>query len=274
MTSALTTEQIECYQRDGYLFPLNVLGEKDTAQYRAQLQEIEDKNGSALREAPHLVMPFVDTLIRHPAITESVASIIGDDLLVWGSGFFIKDPGTADFVGWHQDLHYWGLDDEDEVTAWLALSPATVESGCMRFIPGSHRQSVEHIDHNDPDAMLSRGQQIAVRVNEDDAINVTLQAGQISLHHGRTLHASLPNRSPHQRIGLAIRYISPKMKQSTGEKTIATLVRGQDQYRHFELFPGPKCLMDEADMATRQRAISLANRINYRGAAASIAARA
>ena len=79
----------------------------------------------------------MDELIRNDIIVEHVSQILGDNVLVWNSSFFIKEANTTSFVSWHQDLHYWGLSDTDEVTAWVALSPATVASGCMRFIPGT-----------------------------------------------------------------------------------------------------------------------------------------
>ena len=118
---------------------------------------------------------------------------------------------------WHQDLTYWGLDDMDEVTAWVALSPSTTESGCMRFVPGSHKRSlVEHVDTFADDNLLTRGQEIAVDVDESAAADVELRPGQASLHHGHLFHSSGPNTTPDRRIGAAIRYITPSMQQRGG----------------------------------------------------------
>ncbi len=128
----------------------------------------------------------------------------------------------------------------DAVTAWVALSPATRESGCMRFVAGSHlREIVEHRDTFSAKNMLSRGQEIAVAVDDSEAVDVLLEPGQMSLHHGRTFHASHANRSSDRRIGLAIRYIAPSMKQTGERRTVAVLVRGEDRYGHFELAPPP-----------------------------------
>lgn len=278
---ALSASDLSGYRRDGYLFPLQVLDVESAQRCRNQLETVEAKveedpqlGGGKLRASPHFVLPFLDSLIRDPAITAPVAAILGEDLLVWGCTLFIKEPRTSDYVGWHQDLHYWGLDAEDEVTAWLALTPAGVENGCMRFLPGSHHKRAAHIDHDDAHAMLTRGQEVAVEVDEAEAVNVVLSPGQISLHHGRTFHASHPNRSGERRIGVAIRYISPKMKQETGDKAVATLVRGSDPYGHFELFAGPRGVMTHADLALRRRALAISSQINYRDADPAIAARA
>ena len=115
-------------------------------------------------------------------------------MLVWNASFFIKEPQTEDYISWHQDLTYWGLTESHEVTAWVALSPSTVESGCVKFVPGTHNGCiVEHTDTFDDKNLLSRGQELAVTVNEDDAVSVVLQPGEMSLHHGQVFHGSHKN---------------------------------------------------------------------------------
>lgn len=269
--AGLDERDVARYHSDGFVFPLSVLSEGEAAGLRRELEAAEaaaegraDLPADWLKTWPHFVLPMLDRLSRNPAVTEPVASILGEDLLLWGCSVFVKEAGSTGFVGWHQDLHYWGLDAEDEVTAWIALSPATVESGCMRFVAGSHRRTVEHIDHDNPDAILSRGQELAVTVDEDEAVDVLLRPGEMSLHHGRTFHASAPNRSADRRIGVALRYIMPAMKQEGGERAYATLVRGKDRFDHFELFDGPKTLFDATDMALRAKATAVNDRINYR----------
>jgi non-haem Fe2+, alpha-ketoglutarate-dependent halogenase len=255
----------EIYDRDGFYFPIDVMGQEQAANYRAQLEAIEaaivdDKDKRrALRRHSSLVLPFVDEIVRRPSILDAVEAILGPDILVLDSPFFIKEAQSPHFVAWHQDLHYWGLDKEDEVTAWVALSPATVESGCMRFVAGSHRQIVDHNDTYDERNLLTRGQEIAVEVDDSDAIDAVLQPGQMSLHHGRVFHASNPNTTGDRRIGLAIRYISPKMRQADGTKAVATLVRGEDHYGNFELAKPPQAPFDAAAIAQHQRAADIRN---------------
>lgn len=253
------------YDRDGYFAPVDVMSAEAAAGYRAQLEAIEaaikdDKDKRrALRRHSGLVLPFVDEIARLPSVLDPVSAILGPDVLVLDSPFFIKEPQTPHFVSWHQDLHYWGLDQEDEVTAWIALSPATPESGCMRFVAGSHKQVVDHKDTYDESNLLTRGQEIAVDVDEADATDAVLAPGQMSLHHGRTFHASSPNRTNDRRIGLAIRYVAPSMRQADGSRGVAVLVRGEDRYGHFELAQSPKGAFDAAAIAEHQRAADIRN---------------
>jgi non-heme Fe2+,alpha-ketoglutarate-dependent halogenase len=243
----------DAYQRDGYVYPITVMSETEAATYRARLENFEQTLGQqqqyrrCIKRYPNVVLPFIDEISRLPAITDAVAEILGPDLLALDTPFFIKEPRTAAFVSWHQDLHYWGLEGEDEVTAWVALSPATAASGCMRFVPGSHKQIVEHNNTGHDNNMLSLGQEIAVDVNEADAVDAELRPGQMSIHHGRAFHASNPNTTDERRIGLAIRYLPTSMKQQPGGKMAAMLVRGEDKYGHFRPCRRPSGVMQEAD---------------------------
>jgi hypothetical protein len=248
------------YAKNGYFFPCDVTGAAEAAELVADLEtaEAELKGDRArlslLRSYPAQLLPSYARLIRHPRILEPVSQLIGPDLLVWSAGFFIKEAGSARYVSWHQDLNYWGLDGDNEVTAWYALTPATVENGCMRFVPGSHRRKdVPHVDSFAPDNLLTRGQEIAVEVDEAAAANVLLRAGQVSLHHGHMFHASGPNRTDSRRLGVAIRYVAPSMKQVSGDKLLVSHVSGRDDYGHFEHMPAPagRLLAEDFDRARR-----------------------
>jgi ectoine hydroxylase-related dioxygenase (phytanoyl-CoA dioxygenase family) len=155
--------------------------------------------------------------------------------------FFNKEARTDDFISWHQDITYWGLEQEGEVvTAWVALSPSTPASGCMRVVPGTHlREVVPHADTFGEHNMLSRGQEIAVEVDEDHAVDLVLQPGEMSLHHVKMFHGSRHNASADRRIGFAIRYLPPHVRQQAGAADSATLVRGEDRHGNFELEPVP-----------------------------------
>ena len=128
----------------------------------------------------------------------------------------------------------------------------------MRFIPGTHKQAiVPHRDTFSEINQLSRGQEIAVEVDEAEAVDVVLQPGEMSLHHGRLFHASHANRSDDRRIGLALRYISPEMRQVVGGKDHAMLVRGEDRHGHFTLLDPPKGGFHPDDIATLTRVMKL-----------------
>ena len=261
------------FERDGYVFPLEVMTSARAAEYRAMFEAAEAASAHdavasrIVKQCASTVLPFVDEIMRLPSVVEPVASILGDDLIVMGANFFVKEPATPAFISWHQDLTYWGYDDTSEVTAWVALTAATPANGCMRFVPGSHRELVEHSDTFDPSNMLSRGQQIAVDVDEADAVDAALRPGEMSLHHGHLFHASNPNTSDDRRIGLALRFVTPSMTQVSGQKTFGHLVAGEDRFGNFELLPPAKELMAGADVANARRAIAVQDAIGYSGAA-------
>src|SRR5262249_46256869 len=162
------------------------------------------------------------------AIVDAVSDVVGPDVLVWGSGFFKKLAGSPDYVSWHQDATYWGLEPPDIVTAWVALSPSPVASGCLRVVPGSQHRPIKphrepYADHN----LLSRGQEIDVDVTGKRIVDVELAEGQMSLHHVLLAHNSEPNRADHDRVGFAIRYIGGHVRQTKAARDTATLVRGR-----------------------------------------------
>jgi len=256
-TSPIAEDWLSNYERDGYHFPVRVMSSEQAASYRQTLEAFEGQMSGdpetrklALLNAAYL-LPFVDEISRLPSILEPVSRILGPDLLVWNAGFFTKEPHTSDFISWHQDLTYWGLDDSHEVTAWVALSPSTVQSGCVKFVAGTHKQDiVQHRDTFDSNNLLSRGQELAVEVDEDDATSVVLEPGEMSLHHGKVFHGSHANASDDRRIGLAIRYISPDMKQTIEQKTTAKLVAGKDDHGNFRLIGKPRGVVDADDLAS------------------------
>ncbi len=241
------------YDRDGFVCPITVMTTAQADQYRAQLEDFEQTFGReqqyrrCIKRYPNLVMPFIDEISRLPTVTNAVAEILGPDLLALDTPFFIKEPHSEAYVSWHQDLHYWGLEGDDEVTAWIALSNATAASGCMRFVPGSHTQTVDHTNTHHENNMLSLGQEVAVEVKEADAVDAELKPGQMSIHHGRVFHGSKPNTTDDRRIGIAIRYLPTSMKQRSGGKMSAMLVRGEDKYGHFQSCRRPTGLMQEDD---------------------------
>ena len=213
---------------------------------RIRLEDLETRGKELTRSAPrdvnryfrvncHYVTTLGADIASDPRILDAVQTILGPDLIAWSCEFFIKEPRTEKIVSWHQDLTYWGLGaTQQQVTAWLALSPATVASGCMKFVPGSHKNPI--IPHNDTFSdsnLLSRGQEIAVDVDENDAVDIVLQPGQMSLHHGLIFHGSGPNVSDDRRIGVAIRYITPDVKQHVGKRDYGMLVRGCNHTGNF-----------------------------------------
>ena len=164
MPCKLTEAQVAQYRRDGFCFPVPVFFPEEVIDLRKQLEIFETRQGHVLqgiqRLKTSLLLTWVDRLIRAPQILDPVADLMGPNILCWGVHFWIKESKTIDYVSWHQDHQYWGLDSAKIVTAWVALSPATIESGCMRMQPGSHTAHLPHQDLFDRTNMLSRGQTI------------------------------------------------------------------------------------------------------------------
>ena len=188
------------YERDGFVVPIDVLSQSQAQRLRADLETAEaelasDSEKLALLKAyPDRLLPSFDALTRNETLIAAASAVLGPDLMVWSAGLFIKEANSPKIVSWHQDLTYWGLDDICETTCWFALSTASEQAGCMKFVPGSHKTKiVPHVDTYAEDNLLSRGQEIAVEVDEKEAVAAALEAGQASMHHGLLFHSSGPN---------------------------------------------------------------------------------
>jgi hypothetical protein len=269
MPKILTQAQIDQYWRDGCTFPVRVMSENDAIEIREKLEAFETQTGGplkgALRHKSHLLFTWLADLVRNSKMLDAIEDLYGPNLLCWTTNFFIKEKHNPAFVSWHQDSTYWGLDKPDVVTAWVALTPSNKANGAMEFIPGTHtKDQIPHRDTFDKHNLLTRGQEVAVEVDESQAVRIDLQPGEISLHHVRLVHGSPPNPSDDRRIGFAIRYIPTTVRQIVGEDS-ATLVRGEDTYHHFEHEPKPTHDMDPEFVALHQKIAERNAQILYRG---------
>ena len=264
MATTLSPAQVERYARDGFLSPLPALTPGEATRYREQLGAFETAVGGPLtseatdaryRSRTHVLLAWVHGLVRHPAILDAVEGLIGPDILVYTSTWFIKEPATTAIAAWHQDATYFGLRPYVHVTAWLALTEATAENGCMEFLPGSHaRGQLPHRAGVVAGSVNRAGQAVVVDVDDAPGVHAPLRAGEFSLHHTLCLHRSQPNRSGGRRIGLAISYV-PTHVQHLGvrHRTPAMLVRGVDRFGHFALEPAPTTDLDEGARAAYDR---------------------
>jgi len=264
----LDPEQIRRYRDEGVVFPLTAMTEAEAAGYRTRLEALEAAHGTRarqiLRQKSHLALTWVDALVRLPAVLDAVESLIGPDIFCWSSSFFIKDPRDGKYVSWHQDAQYWGLEADDVVSAWIALTPSMRENGCLRVVPGTHRGVLEHVDRPRPENLLTRGQEIAVAVDEAAAVDVVLAPGQFSLHHERIVHGSEANSSGQRRIGLAVRYTRPTARQVVEATDSAMLVRGTDRIGNFIHEPRPAADMAPEALAYLDRLLARRNDGVYR----------
>jgi non-haem Fe2+, alpha-ketoglutarate-dependent halogenase len=271
MPKTLSNEAIAAFRRDGYHFPVPVFPSGEAARLRDALERHEAATGAPLqgkwRVKSHLLFTWADSIVHHPAVLDAVEDLVGPDILCWTTNFFIKEASSPGFVSWHQDAAYWGLSPEEVVTAWVALSPSNLQSGCMRVIPGTHLDThMPHVDTFAENNMLTRGQEIAVEVDESKAVDVILQPGEMSLHDIKLVHGSSPNRADDRRIGLAIRYLPTHVRQTKGRDS-AMLVRGVDRHGNFDLEPRPQRDLGDEELRAHDAAIARKVAVLYEGAA-------
>jgi ectoine hydroxylase-related dioxygenase (phytanoyl-CoA dioxygenase family) len=229
------TPLAEAYKSDGFASPVPILTQAEAAAHRAKMEAVEAEHGPLHYVSKvHTILDFAADLATHPAVLDTAEQLLGPDMMLFDVTYIVKEPQTDSFVSWHQDLTYWGLSSDEQVTLWLALSPANERSGCMRMIPGSHKQGkFDHEDTVDNNNVLFRGQSVA-GVSESDAVLCPLSPGEASFHHGWTLHASMPNASDDRRIGFNVQFIAPSVRQLINKNETATLVRGEDRFGHYQ----------------------------------------
>jgi ectoine hydroxylase-related dioxygenase (phytanoyl-CoA dioxygenase family) len=249
---ALTAAQVESYRHNGYLFPFPALSAEERASCLAGLERYESWLGSTVPEAdikwrtqPHALLPWYADLVRNPRILDVVEDVIGPDILVWTATFFIKEAHSPTFAAWHQDSTYFGLEPHEQVTAWVALTDASEEAGCMEVLSahGKPRQ-MHHAALRLKDSINRTGQTITESLDESSAVMMQLPAGSFSLHHTLCVHRSAPNRASHRRVGMGINYIPAHVRPTGSTRMSALLVRGTDRWGHFDLYDPPKAEFD------------------------------
>jgi ectoine hydroxylase-related dioxygenase (phytanoyl-CoA dioxygenase family) len=271
MTQTLSSDLVARYRAEGVLFPRPAVGPEAAADLLAKFEALERRDGGAIsrrtNHKPHLLLCWLAELVRDPRILDQVEALIGPDILCWATDFFVKNPGDQKRVSWHQDSTYWGLSSPEVVPAWIAFTPSTTQSGCLRVVPGSHlKDQLPHRDTFAPTNMLSRGQEVAVEVKEGDALDVVLAPGDMSLHNVRLIHGSEPNDAAHRRIGFAIRYVPTRIRQLNGTVDSASLVRGKDAFGNFTLEPAPAADFHPDAVAFHTQNYDLHMNILYAGA--------
>jgi hypothetical protein len=263
MPASLSSDQVAQYRRDGYLFPVDCLTPDEVQHYRGCLEAFERAQGDTFGKLPdlvrsksHLLFTWMDELVRHPRVLDAVESLIGPDILLYHLTSWLKEPHEPSHVSWHQDGTYFGLEPAEQVTAWIALTDATPEMGCIKLIPGS--QVIGQRPHKDmpvPGNLLSRGQTIDHKLDYTQSVMMPLLAGQVSLHHTHIVHASEPNRTDRRRIGIGVSYIPTRCRLVNDARVTASLVRGQDRFGHFDLEPRPTGDFDAGSRAVHAGAV-------------------
>ena len=240
----LSSEQVEQFNRDGYLMGLRVFSEAEIAEQRAYFDDLLNQviaagGDSYSISTAHMKYGRVWELITHQRIAAYVADLIGPDVIGWGSHYFCKMPRDGKSVSWHQDASYWPLSHSKTVTVWLAIDDADRENGCMKFLPGSHHHG--HLEYRDSssDEKNVLDQTVEEIERFGMPVDVILKAGEISIHSDLLLHGSEANHSNRRRCGLTLRYCPPDVRAALDWHKKGVVVRGEDVSGHWGNPPRP-----------------------------------
>ncbi len=207
--------------------------------------------------------PWFNDLIRHPRILDAIEDVIGPNILVWTSTFFIKEPHSPTYAAWHQDGAYFGLEPREQVCAWVALTDASREAGCMEQLSsrGAARE-YHHAALGLANSINRAGQTIVGDFDRSNPTAMALPTGSFSLHHEFAVHRSAPNNASHRRVGIGLNYVPTHARVDGPVRCCAMLVRGEDTYGHFDLIDPPEAERDAAALAVHQQ-VSDRYRANY-----------
>ncbi len=240
----LSEQQIVDYNAQGYLMPFSGLQADEVRELRAFFDGvlaafIELGRSSYAISTAHLRFRRIYELVHHPEIVAPVADLLGPNVVCWGSHFFCKMPHDGKRVPWHQDSTYWPLSPTKTVTVWLAIDDADPENANMKFIPRSHLHGlIDYDETHEADTVLD----LAVKEPHSyggDELDVTLKAGQFSMHSDLLLHGSEANQSDRRRCGLTIRYAAADVTTWYGWHQKGVVVRGVDPAGHWLNPPAP-----------------------------------
>lgn len=245
--SILTDGQLADYEELGFMQSIPVLSETEVRHYRAEVEKTCKAIGGRVTRinASHLFFRWAWELSTHPRVLDCMEQLLGPNILLKSTRLFYKYGKSASFVGWHQDGITERLEDARVPGVWIGLTAATVENGCLRVVPRSHRLGlVPHANRPHGDNLTTDG--ITAQAQIDSPHDIVMRAGEMSLHHPLVLHASSPNHSTEPRIGFTATYSTPSL---TGSRTPVAWVRGDGPRDRFEVIDGPPQLSFEDAVA-------------------------
>ena len=243
--SVLSLQQIADYNAQGFLMPFTGLQIEEARELRAFFDGVlaafmELGRSSYSINTAHLRFQRIYELVKHPQIVAPVADLLGANVVCWGSHFFCKMPNDGKRVPWHQDSTYWPLSPTKTVTVWLAIDDADPENANMKFIPKSHLHGlIDYDETHEADTVLDLAVKNPHSYGEGE-VDVTLKAGQFSMHSDLLLHGSEANQSDRRRCGLTIRYAAADVTTWYDWHKKGIIVRGQNPDDHWLNPPPPK----------------------------------
>lgn len=247
-STELTAEQKEQFERDGFLVYGPIITADELETVRARIDAIANGETGVPESQIRLEQDYLDgklpgvqrrdavwqmlglanyddvisRIVRHPRILDAIASLLGPDIKYFSDQILMKPARHGSAVNWHQDSYYWSIEPQHLVTCWLALDDATLENGCMCFIPGTHRDGVIEHTRNDQRTMKIEG------VDQSKMVAAPVPAGGCEFHHSLVLHATSQNKTPYRRRAIAMTYMSARSKDARNPDRRYPLLRGQE----------------------------------------------
>ena len=206
----LTETEVAHYHEHGYVIPDFRLPPETVAAIRADHDRLLARHPEFRNYCSRLLEYDLSFLnyARVPEILDMVGQVIGPDFALWNSSFFAKPAHDGHATPWHQDGEYWPIRPLATCTVWIAVDASTTENGCLRIIPGSHKDKRLRKHNTNKATNLTLNQELAAdEYDPDSAVDLVLQEGQVSLHDVYLLHGSEANTSAKSRRGMTLRYM-------------------------------------------------------------------
>lgn len=210
----LTFDPKEQYAGTGYAIIRNAIDPGLAAEMVDHIAWLSEKHPDTRPEQYHHSMlvddPFMHRLVGDDRLLDIAEQFIGPDIALFAAHYIAKSPRDGRAVQWHQDGSYWPLEPMEVTTLWVAGTDSTVENGCMRVLPGTQNDRLlkrrDLIDLDTNKYVLSVGIH-PDQIDESDAVDLELNAGDVSVHNPQIIHGSNANTSDRWRVGLTLRYI-------------------------------------------------------------------
>ena len=265
----LTKQQLAEYEEFGFLHSIPILSQDEIVYYRGKVEETCQAIGGRVTrlDGVHLYFRWAWELSTHPRLLNCLEQILGPDILLKSTRVFFKHGSSSSYVGWHQDGIMEQLEDGRAPAAWLGLTAATVENGCLRVVPRSHRFGLQQHCSNaklqplagaDPSAQVKgwsevHGDELSGRITSvptelDAPFDVVMRAGEMSIHHPVILHGSNPNVSTESRIGLSASYSAPEI-YNEDSPVVWARGNGSMNYDDFEVIDKPPMASFDEEVA-------------------------
>jgi phytanoyl-CoA hydroxylase len=217
----LTQFEIDFFEKNGYLIINNLIEKETIEQYKTIYNDFisgkidvganrrdlkgEGENQDSKAESitqimvPSKHLPELKQSLYYSKISDVAQQLLGNDLEIDFDMLINKPPFSNSITPWHQDCAYWiDMPDKRAISAWMPLNIATLNNGCMWYVPGSHKLPMrKHKSSAKNGALVCVG-------TEEEAIYVELESGSVVLHHGVTVHYSRGNTSNSQRRAMIV----------------------------------------------------------------------